>query len=78
MSGSGDGAATVDTGKAAPAQPASPCVSICALDEQDICIGCYRSAAEITDWFMASAEEKHAILARARERRQADFPNNLF
>ncbi len=27
---------------------ASPCVSICALDEQDICTGCQRTAAEIS------------------------------
>jgi Predicted Fe-S protein len=26
---------------------ASPCVSICALDEQDICTGCQRTVAEI-------------------------------
>ncbi len=51
--------------------PESPCVSICALDENDICMGCYRSAQEITDWFMASDEEKRQILARVRERRDA-------
>ena len=28
----------------------SPCVHVCALDEQDICIGCQRTAAEITRW----------------------------
>ncbi len=51
--------------------PESPCVSICALDENDICMGCYRSAQEITDWFMASDEEKRQILVRVRERRDA-------
>lgn len=54
--------------------PASPCVSICAMDERDVCIGCYRSAAEITDWFMASPAEKRAILDRARERRLSNAP----
>lgn len=49
----------------------SPCVSICALDENDICMGCYRSADEITDWFMATDEQKQAVLRVARERRQA-------
>ena len=49
----------------------SPCISVCVLDENDICMGCYRSAQEITDWFMASDEEKHQILARVRERRDA-------
>ncbi|NVL30544.1 DUF1289 domain-containing protein, partial [Pseudomonas syringae pv. actinidiae] len=28
----------------------SPCVSICALDEQDICTGCQRTVSEITQW----------------------------
>ncbi len=50
----------------------SPCVSICALDERDICVGCYRSAEEITDWYMANREEKEAILRRARQRLEAD------
>ena len=50
-------------------EPASPCISVCALDDRDICIGCYRSAGEITDWVMASVEEKRAIIARAAERR---------
>ena len=27
---------------------ASPCVHVCALDDEDICIGCQRSVAEIT------------------------------
>jgi predicted Fe-S protein YdhL (DUF1289 family) len=53
------------------AEPGSPCISVCALDDSDICIGCYRSAGEITDWFMASDELKREILARARERMEA-------
>ncbi|NQX89931.1 MAG: DUF1289 domain-containing protein [Halioglobus sp.] len=52
-------------------KPKSPCISVCVLDDSDICMGCYRSAEEITDWFMASDEEKHDILRRARLRLQA-------
>ena len=51
---------------------ASPCISVCLLDEKDICLGCYRSAAEITDWFMADPAEKREILDRARDRRLAE------
>ncbi len=40
------------------------------LDDGDICLGCYRSASEITDWFMADARAKREILARARRRRE--------
>jgi predicted Fe-S protein YdhL (DUF1289 family) len=52
-------------------------VSICALDVDDICIGCYRSADEITDWFLADEEEKEAILERARERMRLANPIRL-
>jgi predicted Fe-S protein YdhL (DUF1289 family) len=55
----------------------SPCVSICALDEDDVCIGCFRSGSEITDWFMASSDDKRAILSRAKERRLAQGGNGL-
>jgi predicted Fe-S protein YdhL (DUF1289 family) len=58
-------------------EPRSPCVSICALDDNDICMGCYRSADEITDWFMATAEEKRRMLQRAEQRRLADSPVRL-
>ena len=52
-------------------EPQSPCISVCLLNEQDVCVGCYRSADEITDWFMASTEEKLEILRRTEERREA-------
>ena len=58
-------------------EPGSPCVSICALDENDICMGCYRSADEITDWFMATPEEKRRMLELAERRRLADSPIRL-
>ena len=28
----------------------SPCVGICSLDDQGLCAGCHRSAAEIARW----------------------------
>jgi hypothetical protein len=31
-------------------------------------MGCYRSAEEITDWFMATNEQKREVLRLARER----------
>ena len=54
-----------------PEAPESPCVSICVLDDEDICQGCFRSAEEITDWYMASADEKWDVLRRAKERLNA-------
>ena len=52
-------------------EPLSPCISVCVLDEHDICQGCFRSAVEVTDWLMASAEYKREILRRASQRREA-------
>lgn len=54
-------------------QVASPCVSICALDDQDICLGCYRSAAEITAWGRLSDEDKRQVLKQVAERERASF-----
>ncbi|MFG0379405.1 DUF1289 domain-containing protein [Pseudomonas sp. zbq_18] len=49
----------------------SPCVSICALDEQDVCTGCQRTAAEITQWGRMSNEQRREVLARCVERTRA-------
>lgn len=46
----------------------SPCVNICALDEQDICVGCYRSAHEITAWTSLSEDGRREVVRRAEER----------
>ena len=58
-------------------EPKSPCISICVLDDDDICQWCYRTAEEITDWFMSSDDEKRAILVRAQERLEASNPIRL-
>ncbi|MGB1141081.1 MAG: DUF1289 domain-containing protein [Halioglobus sp.] len=59
------------------AEVRSPCVSICVLDDYDICMGCYRSAAEITDWVMMSNDEKREVLEKTRERFEASNPIRL-
>ena len=46
----------------------SPCVYVCALDEQDICVGCQRSGEEITRWGRMDNAERRAVLGRCRER----------
>ena len=52
------------------AQPVkSPCIEVCSLNDQDVCIGCYRTANEIIEWFSASDERKRAILSAVKERR---------
>lgn len=52
-----------------PTQPVkSPCIEVCSLDDQDVCIGCYRTANEIIEWFSASDERKRIILSAVNER----------
>jgi len=58
-------------------EPKSPCVSVCVLDDDDVCMGCYRNASEITDWVMLSNDEKREVLQRARERFEAGNPIRL-
>ncbi|MDA9941819.1 DUF1289 domain-containing protein [Luminiphilus sp.] len=54
------------------AQPIkSPCIEVCALDDHNVCIGCYRTADEIIDWFSASDDRKRDILEALQRRRAA-------
>ena len=46
----------------------SPCVRVCCLDDEDICLGCYRSLGEIVGWSAASDAEKTEILIQCRAR----------
>lgn len=47
---------------------ASPCVSVCALDDQDICTGCYRSLQEIGDWSEMNNERRREVIVLANQR----------
>ena len=51
---------------------ASPCINVCALDDADICIGCQRSVAEITQWGRMSNAERRQVLLRCIERTRAN------
>jgi len=55
----------------------SPCIRLCTLDEQDVCIGCNRSMDEITQWHPATDTEKQAIMKRSKARARLRQPNNL-
>ena len=50
----------------------SPCMSICALDEDDVCTGCFRTAGEITDWrTMDNARRAQVLVDCSRRRRES-------
>jgi predicted Fe-S protein YdhL (DUF1289 family) len=46
----------------------SPCVSICALNEEGVCIGCHRSGDEIMSWMQLNNEERREVLRLVAER----------
>lgn len=52
---------------------ASPCVSICALDDDNVCLGCFRTGEEISAWGKYSDDEKRAVLLKVAERESASF-----
>ena len=49
----------------------SPCMHLCCLDEQDVCIGCHRSVQEITGWSRMTNQEKQQTMQKVAEREQA-------
>ncbi|WP_160106706.1 DUF1289 domain-containing protein [Pseudomonas izuensis] len=46
----------------------SPCVNICALDDDDICTGCQRTVEEITRWSRMDNTERRKVLELCHER----------
>lgn len=57
-------------------QVKSPCISVCMLNNDDVCEGCYRTVKEITDWTELCNEQKQAVMVKVRERFKA--MNELF
>ena len=45
-------------------RPLSPCVNICTLDDEQTCMGCRRTLAEIRDWAHMSPGEQWAVVDR--------------
>ena len=49
----------------------SPCVNVCYLDDNDVCVGCYRTGYEISQWGSLAIEGQRAIMQKVREREAA-------
>jgi len=48
----------------------SPCISICQMDaSEEICIGCYRTRAEIASWGCMDQDDQVLLLDVLRDRR---------
>ncbi|HEY2779662.1 MAG TPA: DUF1289 domain-containing protein [Steroidobacteraceae bacterium] len=53
-----------------PAEVASPCIDVCRLDAQGLCLGCRRTLGEISEWPHASDARRLEILRALQERRR--------
>jgi predicted Fe-S protein YdhL (DUF1289 family) len=50
------------------APAASPCIDVCRLDDQGLCVGCRRSLDEIAEWSRASEARRREILRQLPQR----------
>ena len=53
---------------------ASPCNSICSLNDEDVCLGCYRTAGEIRDWSGLDNDQRLGVLIACGERNRKVNP----
>lgn len=42
----------------------NPCKSICKLNDNNICIGCYRTKEEVAEWPKLTNEQRFVIITR--------------
>lgn len=48
----------------------SPCVAVCALDENDVCVGCQRTGDEIRRWTTMTNDERRQVLQYVAHREE--------
>lgn len=47
----------------------SPCIRHCCLDENDVCLGCFRTLTEITQWTLVDKKTQQSFLENASVRK---------
>ncbi len=47
----------------------SPCIRNCCLDNNDICMGCFRSLSEITQWSLVDDVTRREFLKNVTKRK---------
>lgn len=47
----------------------SPCISVCDLNRDDVCEGCWRTIDEIAKWGIYSNDEKRDVIEKCKQRR---------
>lgn len=46
----------------------SPCIGVCTVDTNGVCMGCFRTTAEIASWLSYSPARRGEIIAELPER----------
>ena len=49
----------------------SPCIGVCMLDDDGLCMGCHRSSAEIARWLQMDDDERLRLMEHVLPQRQA-------
>ena len=47
----------------------TPCIKICVIDDEGLCVGCARTLDEIAGWGSLSTEQRHAVMLALPARR---------
>jgi predicted Fe-S protein YdhL (DUF1289 family) len=50
---------------------ASPCINKCCLNQDDICLGCFRTLLDIENWSQLDDSARQNRMAAAQQRQQA-------
>jgi predicted Fe-S protein YdhL (DUF1289 family) len=53
-----------------PDSLSTPCTRNCCLNDDDICLGCFRSVNEISLWTKVDEKARHDILINAENRKK--------
>lgn len=48
----------------------SPCIENCCLNSDNVCVGCFRSLAEIAQWLQMDDKMRLAVLGKAENLRK--------
>jgi predicted Fe-S protein YdhL (DUF1289 family) len=61
---------TISIEPAEHANNTNPCQGICISDNNDICIGCFRTADERSTWYEETNEWREQVLIKIKEREE--------
>lgn len=50
-----------------------PCIKKCCLNEDDICLGCFRTFNDMLAWSKASTQDKKIMLLKAEKRKKKHY-----